>query len=220
MFSQHTTATRKRRRRNVVTFFVVIGKAAKRELVPQVEMAQFNFRAELDVAGEQAKRGRLGQRAQGVDQFPDAGADLRLAAGEDVVEPENVTPEKLREMFRRFRQGVDFEKFTDEADIGAAGKLHFFRAVMQVEFRGEGFGESLRPGVACVNKRAVNVEQNQFYHARKISGKTFRARFLVGWPEIYFVVHRMPGADTAVKRSFAIVHKTEATPNPELVRSP
>ena len=147
--------------------------------VPQPEMAQLDFRAEPDVAGEQAEHGRLRQRVQIVDQFPDAGADLRVAARKDVVEPENVALEKLREMFRRLRQAVDAEKFADEADVGAAGELHFFRAVMQLEFRGKRFGKRLRAGVARVDERAVNVEQNQFHHARKISehaesGEIFR----------------------------------------------
>ena len=113
-----------------------------------------------------------------MDQFPDAGADLRLAAREDVVESENVASEELCKMFRRLRQSMDFEKFPDEADVGAAGELHLFRAVMKAEFRGKGFGEGLRAGVARVDERAVNVEQNQFYHARKISERRNPARFL------------------------------------------
>ncbi len=85
-------------------------------------------------------------------------ADFAFAVRKDVVEPENVSPEKLREMFRRLRQSVHLEKFADEADIRAPGELHFLGAVMQVEFRGEGFFESLRAGVARVDERAVNVE--------------------------------------------------------------
>ena len=48
---------------------------------------------------------------------------------------------------------------------------------MQVEFRGKSFAESLRTGMTRVDERAVNVEQNQFYHARKISERRNRARF-------------------------------------------
>jgi len=73
---------------------------------------------------------------------------------------------------------VHLEKFADEAHVGAPGELHFFRAVVQVEFRGERFFESLRSGMACVDERAVNVEQNQFHHARKISEPRNPARFL------------------------------------------
>jgi hypothetical protein len=62
---------------------------------------------------------------------------------------------------------VDFEKFADEAEIGAPGELHFFRTVMEVEFRRKGFFESLRAGVARVDERAVNVEQNEFHHERR-----------------------------------------------------
>jgi hypothetical protein len=52
--------------------------------------------------------------------------------------------------------------------------------MMQVEFRRKSFFESLRAGVARVDERAVNVEQNQSCHARKISEPPAPARFL-GW---------------------------------------
>jgi hypothetical protein len=85
---------------------------------------------------------------------------------ENVVEPENVTFKKLPEMFRRFHETVNPEKFADEADIRAPGELHFFRAVMKIEFRGECFGKRPCARAARVNKRAVNVEENQPDHAR------------------------------------------------------
>ena len=162
----------------MVAVFVVVRKAAELKNFPEIKMAQFDFRAEPDVAGEQAEHRRFRQGAQTVDQFPDARADLRVAACEDLVEPENIAFEKLREMFRRFRQVVDAEEFADQADVGTAGEFYFFGAVMQLEFRGKGLGESLRAGVAGVDERAVNVEQNQFHHAQKISERRNPARFL------------------------------------------
>jgi hypothetical protein len=89
---------------------------------------------------------------------------------ENVVEPENVTLKKLPEMFLRFRQPVDFEKFADEANVGAPGEFHFFRAVIQVEFRRKSFLESLCARVPRVDKRAVDVEENEPNHAlRKLN---------------------------------------------------
>jgi hypothetical protein len=49
---------------------------------------------------------------------------------------------------------------------------------MQLKFRGKRLGERLRAGVARVDERAVNVEQNQFHHAEKISEPRRPARFL------------------------------------------
>jgi hypothetical protein len=62
---------------------------------------------------------------------------------------------------------VNFEKFADEAHVRASGEFYFFDAVMKVEFGRECFGECLRAGVACVDERAVNVEQNEPNHAAR-----------------------------------------------------
>ena len=49
---------------DVVAIFVVVGKSAELKNLPQAEVAQLDFRAEPDVAGEQAEHGRLRQRLQ------------------------------------------------------------------------------------------------------------------------------------------------------------
>jgi hypothetical protein len=85
----------------------------------------------------------------------------------DVVEPENVASKKLAEMLRPFVEVMDFKKFAHQAHVGAAGELHFFRPVMEIEFRGKSFGERLRARAAGVHQRAVNVEQNEPNHAAR-----------------------------------------------------
>jgi hypothetical protein len=65
---------------------------------------------------------------------------------------------------------------------------------MQPEFRGERPGESLRAGVARVDERAVNVEQNQFHHVRKISEPRNPARFLGRLAENNFKTTRFCGS--------------------------
>jgi len=50
--------------------------------------------------------------------------------------------------------------------------------MMELEFRGKSLGERLGAGVTRVDERAVNIEQNQFCHARKVSGLCRLARFL------------------------------------------
>ena len=71
---------------------------------------------------------------------------------------------------------MDAEKFAHEADVGAPGELHLFQAMVKIEFRGEGFLESLRAGMARVDERAVNVEENEPNHAaRTIPEPTVRA---------------------------------------------
>jgi hypothetical protein len=73
---------------------------------------------------------------------------------------------------------VELEKFTDKAHVSAPGELHFFGAVMQVEFRRKRFSERLRSGVPRVDERAVNVEENEPDHAKKYQGRRVPARFL------------------------------------------
>jgi hypothetical protein len=59
---------------------------------------------------------------------------------------------------------VDAEKFTNQADIGAPGELHLFRAVMEIEMPGKSLRECRRSRPARMNKRAVNIKQNEPHH--------------------------------------------------------
>jgi hypothetical protein len=85
----------------------------------------------------------------------------------DVIEPENVARKKLVEMLRPLVETVNFKKFPHQAHVRATGKLHVFRPVMEIEFRGKSFGERLRARAARVDERAVNVEQNEPDHAAR-----------------------------------------------------
>ena len=104
-------------------------------------------------------------------------ADATGALRHDMVQKMDIAVEKLAEVPGRFVQPVIFEELAHEADIRAPGKPHFFGAVMQVEFRGERSGKRRRARATGVDERAINVEQNQFYHARKISKHRLPARF-------------------------------------------
>ena len=52
-----------------VAVFAIISKATHFKDVPQAGMAEFDFRAKTDVAGEQAEEGRFGQGAQVVNKI-------------------------------------------------------------------------------------------------------------------------------------------------------
>jgi hypothetical protein len=165
IFPQHASSAFECGGGDVIAVFVVIGKPAGFKKIPKSVTAQLDFRAEADVAGEQAKHRRLRQRAQAVEEFRHAPADFAAALGDDVVEPENETLEKPLEILRCGRDVVVAEKFADETHVGAPGEPDFINAVAHFELRGEGFGESLRTGASRVNERAVNIKQNQSYHA-------------------------------------------------------
>ena len=180
VFVQHAAAAFQRGNRDVIAVFVVIGKAAELEKIPQAELAQFDFRAELDVAGEQAQRRRLRQCLQIADEFKNSGAGVAGAVCKDVIQPEDVSVQKLPEVPRRLIETVDFEEFPDEAHIGPAGEFHLFRAVMEIEFRRKGFRERACAGMPGVDKRAVYVEKYQPNHAGKYQEAIKTARLLRG----------------------------------------
>lgn len=162
--------------RNLIAILVIVGKCAKFKLLPQIEVAQFDFRAEPDVAGQQTERWRLWQRLQIPDQFPDAGTRGGFALGQDVVEPENVTLEETLKMRRIWFDVVQPEKLPHQAHIRAPGELHFLRAVKDAELSRECFGKRLDARAAGVNEGAINVEKDEFDHLTQGFDGGFEAR--------------------------------------------
>ena len=163
-----------------IALLVVVGESAEFELFPQAEVAQLDFRPQPDIAGEQAENRRAGQGLEGPEHLPHAAADLGLAAGQNVVEPESVPFEEALKILRRRGNVVVLKTFAHQAEIGASRKAHFIQTVLGVELRGEGFGKSLRPRVPRADERAVDVEQDQFYHPATISERRKAASFLGG----------------------------------------
>src|SRR5580765_3737804 len=143
---------------DLIALFVIVGKRAGLKFLPKIEMTQLDLRAEPDVASKQAKAGRVRQRAQAADDFPDARTRLSLAVDKNVVEPENVTLEEAPEIRGAGFNAVHREKFAHEVHVGAAGELETLGAVEDTKLGGECFGERLHTGTARVNERAINVE--------------------------------------------------------------
>ena len=106
-----------------------------------------------------------------VDQLPDAGTNLRVAAREDLVEPENIALEKLREMLRRLRQAVDAEKFADdheERDHIAAAVLERGRRVL---------GKNLQPqAIVVIGDTPFDVRCGKFIGAKTLAVATGGAK--------------------------------------------
>src|SRR5436309_16126212 len=75
---------------DLIAVFVVVGKRAGLENLPQLEVAQLDFGAEPDVAGQQANRRRLGQRVELMDEFPNSGKNAAPRLRQQVIQPENV----------------------------------------------------------------------------------------------------------------------------------
>src|SRR6185312_13820076 len=136
----------------------VVGKGAGFKFLPQIEVTEFDFRAEPDIAGEQADNRRFGKGAQGGEEFPDAGARFGFAVVQNVIEPEHVTFEKAGEVLLRWFDVVIREKLADEICVRAAGEFQFFKMVVGVELGLEDLGKRLDSSAARVNERAVDIE--------------------------------------------------------------
>ena len=82
----------------MVAVFLVVRKRAGLENLPELEVAEFDFRSEPDVTGQQANRRRLGQRVQLMNEFPDSGENTTPRLRQQVVEPEDVGVEEAAEI--------------------------------------------------------------------------------------------------------------------------
>ena len=106
-----------------LAIFAVVGECAGFKLFPEIEMAQLDFRPQPDIAGEQSRQRRFGQRFQIAKEFEDPRARFSPAVRENVIEPEHVTLEKAVEMFRSGWNVVVGEKLPHETHVGAPGEF-------------------------------------------------------------------------------------------------
>lgn len=167
--AQQAAAAFERSDRDLVAIFAVVGKATRLENLPKAIAAQFDFRAEADVAGKQAQLWRIGQGRQTINKLTRPVTGAAVALPDCLVEPENITLEEPLEIFRRRCNPVEAEKFAHQIHIRPPGKIDFFDAVEGVKFGREGPGKRFNAGATGVNERAVNVEQYESHHAKKLT---------------------------------------------------
>ena len=146
---------------------MIVGERAGLENFPELEAAQFDFRAEFDVASEQADERRVRQTIQFADELHHSGADIAVTILDQVVKPVDIVLEEAPEVFLGVRDVAKGEHLAHERNIRATGEAHLLDAFMHAKDRGEGAGKRLDARAACADERAVNVEQNQSNHAGK-----------------------------------------------------
>ena len=149
---------------DLIALFMVIGKSAGLEEFPQAEVAQFDLRAQADVASQKAKQGRFGKLPELVDEGADARAFAGFTVPEDLVEPEDVTIKEPAEIICRGRDSVHRKKLAHKAEIGASGEFEAFEAVGGAKLHLEDFGESFDTGAAGADEGAVDVEKDEADH--------------------------------------------------------
>ena len=130
-------------------------------------MAELDLGAETDVAGQQAEQGRLRHRLQSANEGPNAGTEVGSALAQHVVQPKDVAVEEPVKVLWGRRDLVEAEELAYEAQVGAPGEFQPLKPVRRVELALKDPGKGLHPRAARVNQRAINVEQNQSYHAGK-----------------------------------------------------
>src|SRR5439155_9388576 len=156
---------------DLIAVLVVIAKRARLEHFPKFKVAQLDFRAEPDVAGQQAQRGRFGQRVQLANEFPDAGQHDAARLSQQIVEPEDIAIEEKAKILRRRLDLVLQKKLTRQACIGAAGEFQPFGTVGDVELRGKRAAKRLHSRAAGLDQRAVDVEENQANHRKGLKSR-------------------------------------------------
>ena len=150
---------------DLVAFLVVVGEGAGLEHVPEVEVAQLDFGAEADVAGEQAEHGRLRQGLQSADELPHARAELGLGSRAGCGRARRRSGRRSAGNSPAWA-GSGGSRRTRARGSGRCGRrIQALEPVRGVELGGEDLGKSLHARAARVDQRAVNVEENQADHA-------------------------------------------------------
>lgn len=143
-----------------VAVLVVVAKAAGDEGIPQAVVAEFDLRAEADVAGEQAEERRVGECGEFGQPFARAGTRPASKFAEMVFEPEDVGVAEALKVFRRGRDAMQREELADEAGVRAARETHLLGAVRQAKLGGECAPKRSHTRTTGVQQRAVNVEED------------------------------------------------------------
>src|SRR5664280_434339 len=162
--SKHTAATVTGDRRDLVAIFAVVREGAGLKFVPKVEVPQFDFGSEPDVARQQAEQGRGLQGLKPRDELRDAWTHFGFAVAEDIIEAKNVAMKEALEIFRSGLDQMELEKLAHHAQVGAPGKFEAFKAVHCPEFLREDFGKGRDARAPGVDERAVNIKQNEPNH--------------------------------------------------------
>jgi len=165
---------------DLIALLVVVAKCAGLEDLPEIEVAQLDFRTQTDVSGQEANDGWLRQRAKLAQEMSDTGNDPALGSGEEIIEPKNVAVEKPAGILRARLNPVLEKELPGERRVGPTGELQTLGPIREIELGGERAGERFHASAARANQRAVNVEQNQSDHGGEGTGsrrvRQWRAR--------------------------------------------
>ena len=136
---------------------------------PQRVMPQLDFRAEPDVTREETEPRRSWQRGELREKFVRAGARATALFAEQMIEPESVAIEEAARVLGSVRDAVMREQFADQSGVRAPGEGEMLGAIGNLELHRERAPERAHAGPAGLNQRAIDVEQDEFDHARTLA---------------------------------------------------
>lgn len=82
--------------RDAAALLMVVREGSGGEVVPQLQTAQFDLRAQTDVAREQPEQGGRFEGLEAVDKVPHPGADFGPAFLQEMVQPEDIAVKNRR----------------------------------------------------------------------------------------------------------------------------
>lgn len=153
-----------------ISVFVIITEGADSKRMPEIEVAQFDFGAEPDIAGQKSYNGPWGEHREIVEKLLNASANSTCGVTEVLVQQEHVTSEKALDVHWRGLNAVRGEELTHERCVSSAGKTHVRGAIADAELEFACAIERANTRAAGADQGAIDVEQYQSDHASQATG--------------------------------------------------
>lgn len=151
-------------RAELVAQLGVVGEGAEREVRPEIVMAELDFGAAAKVAGEETL-GDISASGEGGEKFADAGEHVGVRIRELAREGGEIVFEITGDVVGRVGKRELGEHAAGDPRIGAAGDLDVLKRADDTEGAVQGGDECALAGVAGENEGAVDVPENEGFHA-------------------------------------------------------
>lgn len=153
-----------------ISVFVIIAESADAKLMPEIKMAQFDFGAEPDIAGQESHDGPRCKHRKVIKKLLNTGANSTRGVAEVLVQEEHVTSEKAFEVCRRGLDAVGIEELAHERCVCSTGKTHVSGTIANAELEFTCAIKRTNTRAAGADQSAVDVEQYQPDHAWQATG--------------------------------------------------
>jgi hypothetical protein len=122
------------------------------------------LRAQPHIARQQAEEGWLRQGARFTNPRLHTRQNMSADLMKEIVEPEYVGIKELVKIFDRVGHAVSREHLPHNRWVRPTGKPQVLRPITEIEDRASNFPKRPFAGATGVDKRAVDIEQNEADH--------------------------------------------------------